>query len=259
MVRDRCLKRLSALSTDPRGHTIVYRQLHAFQPADLTASTMPAVPAGTAPKWLADYDAEHLITLLAAIRQHAEPRLVAVPEALRETHRSLLLDAKFGICRVLQRHRFQAIVASRGGAAYFDFISQSHDYNEGAHLGLDGNRFLSGFAGGDLGYIVDLGTWPLLQADCLPSDADDYLRQAMPFVRDVRAVRETDGSFAVAAKDMERAAELGVDGGAAAVAGHTYLLRAVHSTHAITVAFHVLALDGDAATLLWRIVACDGR
>lgn len=247
------------VATDAHGHTIVYRVLRAFTAPDLPRSSMPEAPPGEPPAWLRGRDVEDLLRLLRELRAVAEPRLLAVPDAVLTAFAPLIAQEGCGASRILARGRFDAVVAAREGAAYVDFVARTHAYGDGVHLGLDGGRFGTGFAGGDAGFVLDLGPVPLAAAERPNPGQDDRMRQALALVRDLEPVQEADGGLRIDARDAELARQLGVEAWTAAKAGHTYLLRAVHSDHTIAVAFTVVGLDAGGATLVWRILSRSGR
>jgi len=242
------------VAQDKFGQTIVYRVLRRFVVAD-PRSSMPAGPRGTPPGWIGSRTVPGLLQLLAEIRAEAEPRLLAVPEATRTTWANLLAGADTGISRILARRRFDAVMRSREGGAYFDFVARSHAYEGGVHLSLENGRFQAHSAG----LVLDLGPMPLATAENAPFEQDERLRAALELVRDLRPQRDERGLRRLAERDAARGRELGVEALAAGVAGHTYLLHAVHDDHTLLVAFTVLDLDADGATLVWRIVKREGR
>jgi RNA polymerase sigma factor (sigma-70 family) len=244
------------VASDAHGQTIVYRVLRRFFAVDRGRNHMPGAPAGAPPAGLADLQADDLLQRLAAIRAEAEPRLLAVAEADRRAFADLLAQPGTGIARILPRGRFDALVASREGGAYLDFVTQSHAYGGGVHVGLEQGQFGSGFAGDEVGYLLDLGTVPLAAAVQTP--ADPQMRDATAFLRDLVPERR-DGGLHASEADRARARELGLNRRPAALAGHTYLLRNVQQDHTLLVAFTANAVDDDGATLVWRILARQGR
>jgi hypothetical protein len=247
------------VATDAYGHTIVYRVLRAFTAPDQRAVSMPKAPPGEPPAWLNGRDVEQLLELLAQLRAVAEPRLLAVSEAVLTAHRTWLARGGCGVDRILSRGRFNAIVASREGAAYFDFVAKTHAYDGGVHLGLEAGRFSTGFAGSDTGFVLDLGPVPLETAENAQPVHDEGTCKALVLVRDLQPVKQPDGALRVAPRDEERARDLGLAVSCPASAGHTYLLRAVKSDHTVLVAFQVIEFDAGGATLAWRILSREGR
>src|SRR5262249_14695127 len=168
------------VASDENGQTIVYRVLRRFFAVDRGRSNqMPAGPAGTAPDGVANLQADALLQRLAAIRAQAEPRLLAVADADRRAWADLLAQPATGIARILPRGRFDALVASREGGAYLDFVTQAHAYGNGVHLGLEQGQFGSGFAGDEVGYLLDLGPVPLAAAEQPP--LGQHARDAVAF------------------------------------------------------------------------------
>ncbi|HEX6812637.1 MAG TPA: sigma-70 family RNA polymerase sigma factor [Planctomycetota bacterium] len=245
------------VASDEHGHTIVYRTLRTFVASAKVAAGMPEAPRGQPPAWLQGRDAQALLALLADLRTIAEPRLLAVPDEVTAKWPTLMNRDDAGVCRILPRGRFSAIVQSREGAAYFDFIARTHAYERGVHLGLEGDRFLTGFAGNDTGFVLDLGTVSLDAAHD-PTVAGPELRDRAVFMRDVQIERDERGAPGLSAGDAKRARALGLESSAVAIAGHTYLLRAVQD-HTVLVAFTVVRLDRDGATLAWRLLERVGR
>jgi hypothetical protein len=245
-----------SLASDEHGHTIAYRVLHTFVPNEHVPTGMPAAPAGEPPSALVGLPANALLAALAELRAVAEPRLLAVSADVAAQWANELRGDDSGACRILQRGRYAAIVQSREGGAYFDFVKRTHAYADGVHVGLEMGRLQTGFAGGDMGFVLDLGAVPLATAGT--GGEADALRERATFLRNVVPVRDGSGKFALTAADAERARALELRD-AAANAGHTYLLRVVHDDHTLLVAMHVVQVDRDGATLVWRILARNGR
>jgi RNA polymerase sigma-70 factor (ECF subfamily) len=243
-----------SLGHDEHGHTLAFRVLRTFTPSARVASGMPAAPAGEPPAELAALPANALLARLADLRATAEPQLLTVPRDVLVAHANELTRADAGACRILARGRFAAVVQSREGAAYFDFVDRTHAFGAGVHVGLEQGRLSTG---GD-GFVLDLGPVPLAAAAAgLAGDA--ALRERADFVRRVVPLRGERGARSIADADAERARTLDLRADATAVAGHTYLLRSVQHEHMLLVAFTVVQLDRDGATLVFRILARDGR
>ncbi|MEZ5964736.1 MAG: RNA polymerase sigma factor [Planctomycetota bacterium] len=242
-----------SVAADATGHTLVWRILRTFDTFAEPRNSMPKPPPGHAAGWLVGKSVDQLRQVLDALRAVAEPQLLRVPDAVVAAHRTFLDASGTGTCRILNRGRFDALVRLRGGGAYYDFETRSHDYNARPQLGLDQGQLLSGFAGNDRGFLADLRGTPLEFADDPARQADAHDREVVAFLRGLRPERGQLGELEVRAEDVERARRLGCDT-VRAVAGHTYLLRAVRGDQDLTVALQVLQCDADGATLIWRVV-----
>lgn len=247
-----------SLGHDEHGHTLAFRVLRTFTPSARVATGMPAAPLGEPPVELAALPATALLARLAELRAVTERQLLTVPRDVLTSHAHELNRPDAGACRILARGRFAALVQSRESGAYFDFVDRTHAYGDGVHVCLEHGRLRTGFAGADTGFVLDLGPVPLATA-AAGVEGDAALRERAEFVRRVVPLRGERDSLVLAGADAERAHALGLRADAAAVAGHSYLLRTVQDDHTLLVAFTVVQLDRDGATLVFRILARDGR
>jgi RNA polymerase sigma-70 factor (ECF subfamily) len=216
---------------------------------------------GPAPDWMTKLAANQLLQLMRDLRRTARPKLFDVPRALKQQRPALAARSDAGFARILERGRFDALVDGRGGGAYYSFATQSNDYDGEPDLELQHGRFSSGFAGGDIGFLLDLGTTELdavgTAVDSMPRALAEADRDAWRFLWTVeKKPRSPDRDDRwIDDADRNRARALGVAGGVPAVADHTYLLRSIlFGLHDHLVAFRVVAADEHGQTIAWRVV-----
>src|SRR5438270_494794 len=157
-----------------------------------------------------------------------------------------------GLVRLLPRdpQNFNGKLSVRGGGAYYSFAHLVHEYNYGSDIELQQGNFMTGFAGADYGFLLDLGDVPL----------ENVLVETEP----VASLASFIPPFAEAeARKIQSQLHSGyrIGGtvykwrGVRAFAGHTYLLRSVdYRMSDVLVVFSVLRryeVRFD-VTLLWK-------
>jgi RNA polymerase sigma-70 factor (ECF subfamily) len=223
----------------------------------------PEIAAG--PAWLNDLSLEQLVEMIEHIRQRARVILLEVPKAVEERYHALTearprsFGDMGGFARILPRSEWNQIIDLREGGAYFSFRTRSNEYGGDSDIELQGDRFGSGFAGHDKGYLVDLGVFPFEQLSAvmggeLPDSAGAREREALKLLRTMRS-RIEDDRRVLPEEVAERLTELGIEDGVRAQLGHTYALRtALYDSHDHLVVFTVIADDGAGLTLAWRVI-----
>ncbi|MCP3915546.1 MAG: RNA polymerase sigma factor [bacterium] len=250
--------------------TLAWRILHAWPMADARSGNgpregeYPDVPDG--PKWLEDLSVDQLTDLLRRIREHAQPKLFEVPKDLAKRYAKATKTSEDsfavtgGIARILHRGAWLPIVEQRGGGAYYSFLERDNEYNGYAELELQQDRYSSGFAGSDKGYLLDLGPLPFeslrtVLKDGPPEDLTERQLEAWDFLWTVRATVDDNGRRKLSDADRSRAGKLGVDRGVPALLGNTYVLRAARfDNHDHLVVFTVIGADEIGHTIAWRIL-----
>jgi len=244
-----------SVATDDDGHTIVWRVLRTFGYWRGRTVTAPGPRSGKPPTWLARQTPAALLQTLAAVRRVCAPRLLEVPAKTARRYRAFAKKDGHGICRILPRGVFDAVMPTEGSGAYYSFATQSHDYQSEPDIELQQGSYSSGFAGNDQGFLLDLGEFDLRQVDEEPKNLSDAQRDGWRFLFEAEAGHDDRGDHSVPPEMAAAAERLGLRQSIPAVVGHTYLLRSVTSAHDVLVSFTVVAGDDTGHTLLWRILA----
>lgn len=74
---------------------------------------------------------------------------------------AFLAQPDTGLIRILPREKFDGVLSTRGGGAYYSFVRLVHEYGFGSDLSLQQDSFSVGFAGADFGFLVLLGATDL--------------------------------------------------------------------------------------------------
>jgi hypothetical protein len=153
-----------------------------------------------------------------------------------------------GLCRLLPRETYDGMLLTRGGGAYYSFITLTNEYGYGSEIGLERGMLGSMFAGADIGLLVSLGDFPL---DTVDADQDGvrYLTEIVPPTKEPEArqwQRRAGGGF--------EANGFGYKSTLPAIVNGTYVVRSIQFNRAdVLVAFRVVRQDEDGSvTLLWR-------
>jgi hypothetical protein len=138
----------------------------------------------------------------------------------------------------------------RGGGAYYSFVKQSHSYNDTPQIELQQNNLSVGFYGANYGFIADLGNVPLSEIT-RESENLRFLLNYNPVVLESEARNEY--------KKISRGFEVeGVKykNSLPAVAGHSYVLRAISYDEADTlVALRIFRQDADGSLIVfWKFI-----
>lgn len=201
---------------------------------------------------------EDLAEYADQIRTVLEHRLLAPPAELQERYAELLLEPGTGVARLLERRIFgdRTLIDIGGGGAYYSFTTRSHDYQSESQIQLEGGAFDSGFAGGEVGFVVDLGPRALEQlrpsVEAPPEDLPTELLAAWRlFWEDAElATREQHDAFRARVRALSVEGEKPVS-----VPGHTYLVRAHREgEYSLLVAFAVAEQDDLGISLVWRVL-----
>lgn len=70
---------------------------------------------------------------------------------------AFLAQPDTGLIRILPREKFDEVLLTRGGGAYYSFVRLMNEYGFGSDLELQRGNFSVGFAGANFGFLVSLG------------------------------------------------------------------------------------------------------
>ncbi len=167
-----------------------------------------------------------------------------------KAHAEFLARPRTGIVRLLPREKWDGVLSTRGGGAFYSFTRLTHEYGFGSDIGMEQNYFSVGFGGADFGFLVNLGDVPL-EVVTTGTDGVRYLAtfevpRAEPGARAEQ--RRTGAGFEV--ENWNYAERLPV------VARQTYAVRSVdYGGSDVLVAFRVVRRDADGSVvLLWKML-----
>lgn len=157
------------------------------------------------------------------------------------------------VFRILPRETFdfeKNPFSVRGGGAYYSFVKRSHSYNDTPQIELQKNNLSVGFYGANYGFIADLGDVPLSEIS-RESENLRFLLNYDPVVLESEARNEykrISHGFEVEGVKYKKSLS--------AVAGHTYILRAVSYDEADTlVAFRIFRQDANGSLVVfWKFI-----
>lgn len=137
----------------------------------------------------------------------------------------------------------------RGSGAYYSFTTRSHSYDKIPQISLDHGLLSVGFYGASYGLMADLGKVSLSGVDRELAEVKYLLSYKSPlYEKEVRAEKR---DLVDSRQDKLFRRDF------PAVAGHTYLLRAISFDEAdILVAFTVASISDDGSVnIYWRKIA----
>jgi RNA polymerase sigma-70 factor (ECF subfamily) len=258
------LAAFTLLDVDANGvHTIAWRILHQWPihgPRWNTTKKTEPPWVSESPEWMKKLTGDELTKLLMLMRDVGQRRLLAIPDSLAASTPAYTPGSTQGIGRILERARWEPLMHKRGGGAYYSFATGDQNYDAEPDLALESGSYGSGFAGSDLGFLLDLGTRPMESigsgANGAPADLTDYEHSAWKFLWTVEATEWSElhkwHSFSPAVR--HQAHDLGVDRVPAAI-GHTYLVRShIDGLHDHLVVFNVISEDEAGQFFRWRIL-----
>lgn len=195
-----------------------------------------------------------LLDLAAAAQSVLRERLLTVPTEIAARATPIPSGVSGGIARILERTAFgdsdANVIGIRGGGAYFSFTRDSHSYNREPQLQLQQGAFSSGFAGNDVGLVVDFGSVSLDELALGRARLDAASLDAWELLAREVDVHEPGSRSAL--KDELRARYVG---GPRARVGRTYVVRSiVDRSRDVLAAFHVLAADEYGVVFAWRLL-----
>lgn len=247
---------LPAHETDLRSELSTVAESPAREPVPVALEARSAM-AQTKPD-LSRLDADALRDLAVQAMRTLEKRLLTPDAQFVEEQHALLALPDTGVTRLIMRTRdgypYDGLILPRCGGSFFSFATLSHDYNCEPDIGYEAGRVRAGFAGADVGMVLDVGDLDLARfaprSSGLPATNPEIRRDAWEYLF---AAPETDDI--PGARTMQaRVRELRITD-AAVKAGRTYLVRVWNpEEHDHLVGMRVLALDGEGMTIAWRVL-----
>lgn len=155
-----------------------------------------------------------------------------------------------GLICLFPRGKYENVLTTRGGGAYYSFAKLTHEYGYGSDITLQQGQFEVGFAGYDFGFLSLLGDVPIESVNLQHASTKflvDYIPPATePDVRNQQRQSHTG----------VRAGNFTYSNSAAAMTNTTYILRSIsYRGSDILVAFRVIRVDPDGSmVLLWKIL-----
>ncbi|HEX5010987.1 MAG TPA: hypothetical protein VFY71_11350 [Planctomycetota bacterium] len=206
-----------------------------------------------APQGAPDFDSLDIEALLALTRQagaRATEQLLAPPADWQQKYAEVLTVPDAKVVRLLARG-LHDVPPKRGGGAYYSFATDDHDYDREPDLSYEQGSLGTGFYGGSTGQVLDLGSVPLA----------GFRPQAPPSEFDPAVARQCEVLWSFASQDSrpdEALCEaLGTEdiGRAPALAGHSYLLRAIlPGEHDLLAAFTVMEATPQSVVLVGHVL-----
>jgi len=209
----------------------------------------------SAPSELAQADARaqaaaEIESLRAQIKAK-EAVLLAPSNEDRKAYALFLAQPGTGLVRLLPREKWDGVLSTRGGGAYYSFTLRSHEYGRGTNVGLEQDYIGAGFGGADFGFMSNVGDVPLETL----STGDEAVHFAAAFKAptaeaDARAAHRSFWEPGRREGDFVYKGRLPVS------VGSTYVVRSIlYSDSDTLLAFRVLRKDSDGSVvLLWKIL-----
>lgn len=155
-----------------------------------------------------------------------------------------------GIMRLLPREKYDAVLAMRGGGAYYSFTRLTNEYGYGSDIGLEQGSLSVGFAGADFGILTVLGDVTLDEVKPeLP--AVEYLSSYNPPTKrsEVDAFwKQVSTGYTINDVAYKNRVPARVD--------TTYVLRSIsYDRSDVLVAFRVVRRDADGSLIIvWKML-----
>jgi beta-lactamase regulating signal transducer with metallopeptidase domain len=247
------LRRVERLLSEPvaRRRTFAVTSLLAAAVLAL-ACVGPAVSLASS-DGVPDVDRLSLDELIVATRQvnaRASESLLALPADWQQRYAGPLAVPGTKAVRLLQRGLHE-LPPKRGGGAYYSFATEDHDYNREPDLEYQLDMLSTSFYGGTTGHVLDLGEIPLgaVTADAAPPGLSaEVAQQYLVMASFVAPTSDASDAFR---KELATQSS----GSARAVAGHSYLLRAIlPDEHDHLVAFAVMEVTPESVVLVGRVL-----
>ena len=205
---------------------------------------------------LAALGESELTSELASLRERGTQMLFeAMPPEVASRATALAGRADAGVVRILDGDGpWTEFPAVRSGGQFYSFATRSHDYDEHPDLNLHSGSYRSGFYGGTLGWIADIGD---IAVDAVTRvTTGDMEPAAWRFLLDKEIFVADGPGIAELLEEAGRLAkEAGLQSAAKALVGHTYLVRSSLSQHHDhLVAFRPLSADERGQFIEWRVL-----
>ncbi|HVF44354.1 MAG TPA: hypothetical protein VM936_15125 [Pyrinomonadaceae bacterium] len=225
------------------------RKLYA--PALLFSLTLLFAPRAAAQTADARAQAAAEIASLRAQIKAKEPALLSTAKEDRRAHAAFLAQPGTGLVRLLPREKWDGVLSTRGGGAYYSFTRLRHEYDYGTNIGFEQGRLSARLAGASFGFLTNLGDTPLETVTAETEAVQFMASYKVPtFEPDAR-------------KSQMQFMGAGYEAGGAAYkdtmpvsVGSTYALRSVEYKNSdVLVAFRVVRKDSDGSiVLLWKML-----
>jgi hypothetical protein len=196
----------------------------------------------------------------------------------RAAFAEFLKQPNTGLIRLLPRTQHDRLLTIRGGGAYYSFARLTHEYGYGSDIELQlvqrrddfeyqasrrrynsenqvnpsteiqESTFMTGFAGADYGFLVNLGKVPLDKVT-LEHEGVTFLASYVPPSAEPEARAEFQRARAGIGK-----AGFGYKSTLPVLTNNTYVLRSINYNRSdVLVALRVVRMEGDASViLLWK-------
>ncbi|HEX5010988.1 MAG TPA: M56 family metallopeptidase [Planctomycetota bacterium] len=230
------------VQVQPESIVLVGRELKTWPVKSPKAEVRPRVEWSSegAPPWLTQLDGPSLFALQGTLAGLIERRLLGVSSAAIRASTGLGPPKDVGITRLLQRGRYDGVLLTRGAGCYYSFATGSHSYDDEPDLELAGDRFSSGFYGGTVGALLDVGDVAL--ADLDPDNPPPRLNEEQ--------LRTWNLFHAPALTQDERRL-----GRVPVVLDHSYIVRSsMPDEHDLLAAFRPVEQTDDGVTIAWRLL-----
>lgn len=155
-----------------------------------------------------------------------------------------------GLIRLLPRDKYEKILTTQGGGAYYSFTKLTHEYGNNSDIELQQGQFMVGFAGYDFGFLSALGDIPLESVNLEHPGTQLLINYAPPNTeQDIRNQQHQSTKGMQAGNFKYRNA-------VSAAVNTTYILRSIsYRDSDVMVAFRVVRAESDGSmVLLWKML-----
>lgn len=155
----------------------------------------------------------------------------------------------FDAFRLMPREKYDHILTTNGGGAFYSFSRKASEYGQGSDISLEQDYLSVGFAGADYGFIFDLGDVPLANVSKETKEAS-FLVDYKPPTNEPDIRREQRRARNYEADGVTYEARVPV------YKGHAYILRSiVFDRWDILVALKIYRKDSDGSLIIfWKLL-----